>query len=261
VSLVVATYEWPEALAAVLASVRRQRVLPLEVVVADDGSKEPTRRLLEEEARTFPVPLRHVWHPDDGFRLAAIRNRATAAAAGAYILQIDGDMVLHPSFVGDHAAAARPGFIVGGSRALLDPETSARVLRGELVPGVLTPGIRHRENALRVPGLARIASWAASRRGIHAIRGGNMAFWKSDFVAANGYDEAFVGWGREDTELVLRLGHLGVRRRSLKLAGVAWHLHHRERSRDDLARNDELLRRAADGRTRCARGVDQYLAG
>lgn len=259
-SLVVATSEWPEALAAVLASVERQRVLPGEVVVADDGSREPTRALVERCAARFPVPLRHVWQPDDGFRLAQIRNRANAAARGDYILQIDGDMVLHPAFVADHLAAARPRQLVGGSRVLLDEDASRRLLDGGPLPGPFGPGLRNRLNALRLPALGGAVSAVLARRGLRSIRGGNMAYWREDFVAVNGYDEAFVGWGREDTDLVVRMLRSGATRRLLKLAGVAYHLHHREKSRGDLERNDALLAAALEAcEARCAKGVAQYL--
>lgn len=259
-SLVIATYEWPEALAAVLASVRRQTVAPSEVVIADDGSKEPTRRVIEEARPALPCPLVHVWHPDEGFKLAQIRNKAVARARGAYVIQIDGDMVLHPGFVGDHLAAAAPGRFVGGSRVILDPEASRRVLAGGRPPGPFSPGIRNRLNALRLPALGAALAAAVPAGGLRSVRGGNMGFWRDDFVAVNGYDEAFTGWGREDTDLVIRFYRRGLRRRWFKLRGVTWHLHHREASRASLGQNDALLERAlASGRDRCEAGIDRWL--
>jgi len=259
-SLVIATYNWHDALAAVLASVRAQDVLPTEVVVADDGSGDPTRRTVEQASRELPCPLVHVWHPDDGFKLAQIRNKAVARATGEYVIQIDGDIVLHPGFVRDHLDAARRGFFVGGSRALLDPEVSRAVLAGGALPGLLSRGVRNRLNALRLPALGAALAPLVAPGGLRRVRGGNMGFWRDDFVAVNGYDEAFVGWGREDTDLVARFYRRGLRRRWFKLRGVAWHLHHREASRAALGRNDELLERAlASGRERCEVGIDQYL--
>ncbi len=259
-SLVIATYEWPQALAAVLASVRRQAVVPTEVVVADDGSKQPTRDVIEAARATLPCPLVHVWHPDEGFKLAQIRNKAVARARGAYVIQIDGDMVLHPGFVEDHLAAAEPGRFVGGSRVLLDAEASRRVLEGGAPPGLLSPGVRNRLNGLRLPALGRALATVVPARGLTSVRGGNMGFWRDDFVAVNGYDEAFTGWGRADTDLVVRLYRRGLRRKWFKLRGVAWHLHHREASRAALGRNDDLLERAlASGRDRCEAGVDRWL--
>jgi glycosyltransferase involved in cell wall biosynthesis len=257
---VIATYEWPEALAAVLASVRRQAVPPTEVVVADDGSREPTRRVIEEARAGLPCPLVHVWHPDEGFKLAQIRNKAVARARGAYVIQIDGDMVLHPGFVEDHLAAAEPGRFVGGSRAILDAEASRRLLAGGAPPGLLSPGVRNRLNAVRLPALAAALARVVPAGGLKSVRGGNMGFWRDDFVAVNGYDEAFTGWGREDTDLVARFYRRGLRRRWFKLRGVAWHLHHREASRAALGRNEEILERAlASGRDRCEAGIDRWL--
>lgn len=259
-SLVVSTYNWPEALAAVLASVRAQVLLPTEVVVADDGSGEPTRRVVEAAAADFPCPLVHVWHPDDGFKLAQIRNKAVARARGAYVLQIDGDMVLHPGFVKDHLDAAAPGRFVGGSRALLDPSASRALLAGGPLPGPFSAGVRNRLNALRLAPLGAALAPIVPARDPMRVRGGNMGFWRDDFVAVNGYDEAFVGWGREDTDLVLRFHRRGLRRRWFKLRGVAFHLHHREASREALGRNDGLLEAAlASGRLRCETGIDQWL--
>jgi glycosyltransferase involved in cell wall biosynthesis len=260
ISLVIATYEWPEALAAVLASVGRQTVAPTEVVIADDGSKEPTRRAIEAARTSLRCPLVHVWHPDEGFKLAQIRNKAVARAKGAYVVQIDGDMVLHRGFVEDHLAAAEPGRFVGGSRVLLDAETSRRVLEGGAPPGPLAPGLRNRLNGLRLPVLGAALAAVAPAGGLRSVRGGNMGFWRADFVAVNGYDEAFTGWGREDTDLVARFYRRGLRRRWFKLRGVAWHLHHREASRASLGANDEILERAlASGRDRCEAGIDRWL--
>jgi len=261
-SLVIATYNWPQALRVVLESVRAQRAPPTEVVIADDGSGEPTRRVVEEMAAALPCPIVHVWHPDDGFKLAQIRNKAVARARGDYVIQIDGDMVLAPDFVGDHVDAAEPGCFVGGSRARLDAEASRSVLEGGGVPGPLGAGVRNRLNATRVAPVGRLLSAVVRGADPWRVRGGNMGFWRKDFIAVNGYDEAFVGWGREDTDLVLRFHRRGLRRRYFKLRGVAFHLHHREASRDGLAGNDERLRRLLEHPSdRCEVGVDQYLGG
>src|SRR5688572_29442064 len=125
-TLIIPTYNWPEALAAVLATVRAQRVPPGEVLVADDGSRPETGALVEREARDFPVPLRHLWQEDRGFRKSRILNTAIAAARGEYLIQVDGDMLLHPAFVASHLHFARPGHFLQGGRVLLGPEATAR---------------------------------------------------------------------------------------------------------------------------------------
>jgi glycosyltransferase involved in cell wall biosynthesis len=258
-SLLIATYNWPEALALVLASVRTQRVMPTEVVIADDGSRDDTRRLIASEAMSFPVPLRHVRHEDAGFRLGTIRNKAMAQASGEYLIQLDGDMVLHPAFVGSHLAFARRGSYVQGSRVMLD-ETRTRecLAAGRIVTGALSRGVRNRVNALHLPLLSGIVRGPTDP--LRRTRGCNMAFWRDDIIRANGYNEAIEGWGREDSELAARLQHGGVKRRNLKFSAVAWHLHHRTRSQQALDRNHEIFERTmASGATRCERGIDQWL--
>ncbi len=154
ISLIVTTYNRPDALRLVLDSISRQSRLPDEVVVADDGSGDETRRLLENTAAGFPVPLRHVWQEDKGFRAGTARNKAIAAASGEYIVQIDGDMVLHPCFVADHAAVARRGAFVLGSRVRLNEEWTRRYCRSGRFPSIsiFSRAIyKGREKAIRLP--------------------------------------------------------------------------------------------------------------
>ena len=197
-SLLIATYNWPEALAVVLASVRAQRVLPTEVLVADDGSGDATRALVTGESREFPVPLRHIWHDDAGFRLGMIRNKAMEAARGEYLIQLDGDLVLHHEFVASHLAFARHGSYVQGSRAMLDEGLTRECLRkGRLVATAWTKGVRNRVNALHFPSLSGLVRGPTDP--LRRTRGCNMAFWRDDIIRVNGYNEAIEGWGREDS--------------------------------------------------------------
>jgi glycosyltransferase involved in cell wall biosynthesis len=257
-SLIVSTYNWKEALDATLRSVARQSALPTEVLVADDGSRDDTRVLVEAWKARMPVPLRHVWQEDDGFRLAQVRNRAIAVAAGEYVIQTDGDVVLHRHFVRDHLRVAEPGHFVRGNRCSLPPGLSREFLSGR----VRTPLWSHepvlkRKNAIRVPPLIPLL---ASRVPFRGVIGCNMSYWRSDAIAVNGYDEAIRGWGLEDDEFVQRLFNLGVRHKALALGGVLYHLWHRESVRDTLEANRRLLQETRDGRrVRCLRGVAQYL--
>src|SRR5215213_415190 len=119
-SLVVSTYNRPDALELCLESILRQTKLPHEIVVADDGSGESTRQLVQSMQSRSSVPIVHIWQPDDGYQLARIRNRAFAAATGEYLLQVDGDLVLEKHFVQDHLTMSRPGAFVSGSRTMMD---------------------------------------------------------------------------------------------------------------------------------------------
>ena len=258
-TLIVSTYNWPEALALCLESVRRQRRLPDEVIVGDDGSGEETRRLIERLQRDFPVPLRHVWQEDEGFRKAKVINKCFAIAQYEYVIEVDGDMVLHPGFVQDHLAFARRGcYIKGGRVNITRKETMRRCRRGKYKAlSFFTWGLTRRENAIRCLPLAR---YLAPRRKTQPGLGCNTSFWREDLVAVNGYDEFYEGWGGEDYDLAVRLQHLGRRKLSLKFAAIGFHLWHEDKHMYNREKNFEYYYKKATGReTWCERGMDQYL--
>ena len=263
ISLVVLTYNWPQALERVLESVAAQSRLPDEVIVADDGSREDTRALVARIARSFPCRLAHVWHEDLGFRAARARNLGIAAARGDYVILIDGDMLLHPQFIADHERLALPGHALQGSRLNASESETQRLLTGgrarfsPLMPGRFPP---HR--AIRSLPLAR---WKARSSSGGRIFSCNMSVWREDLLRLNGFDERFEGYGGEDQELAKRLRHAGVRRRQLKFAGLAIHLHHASRAPQDpndmsLPNNRLLAETMATRAVRCARGIDAHVA-
>ena len=263
-SLIITTFDRPDALELVLASALAQSVLPGEVLVADDGSGAPTADVVGRFVPRFAqrdVAVHHVWHPDEGFRAAAIRNRALAKASGAYILLIDGDCVLHPDFVRSHLAFARPGQFVQGTRVLLDQARTRRaVATGETRFGIFERGIGNRLNACSLGALSRFVPTPTDP--LAGVRSCNMGFWRADAILVNGFDERFVGWGREDSDFVARLMRARVRRRKLKFGGIMYHLWHPERPRDALSANDALLATTLrNDTTRALAGMDQYMPG
>lgn len=258
ISLLMSTYERPDALAAVLDSARRQTRPADEVIVGDDGSGSETAEVVRRAAEAG-LPVRHLWQEKKGFRLARIRNLCFAASSGDYAIVVDGDVLLHPEFVADHARAAEKGFFVQGSRVLLDEAETNRALREPgYWPSFFAAGVGNRKNLLRIPLLARLLGGPAA--GLRGIRTCNFAVWREDCLRVNGFNEDFVGWGREDSEFVTRLFKAGVRRRNLRFAGGVCHLHHPPQGNSGLAANDAIL--AAAGETegfRCENGLDLHL--
>lgn len=261
VSLIVTTYNWESALRLTLLSATRQVRAPDEILVADDGSGPATARLLDRCRAESPIPIRHLWQEDLGFRAAASRNRAIAAARGQYIVLVDGDVILERHFIHDHCAAARRNWFVQGRRVYLGRKITRRITeRGcwDLHP--FAADLTNRKNAIRSALLSKLFS-----RTTNSLRGTlscNMAFWREDAVAVNGFNEAFIGWGREDSEFATRLIHYGLRRRLYRHGAVMYHLYHPQNSRGSIAENDRLLletRRSA--RVWCEEGLDRHLDG
>lgn len=226
VALLVTTYNWPEALKLVLESVLRQNILPDEIIIADDGSGEPTRAVIESFKRSTTIPVKHFWHPDEGFRKTIIINQAITGTASDYIIQIDGDIVLHENFVKDHISEAEEGYYIRGSRVLLPEDKTRYFLRSGEFENVTAfgRGVKNRFNALRIPFLAPLLI-KKSKRSRNLI-GCNCAFWKEDFLKVNGYNNELKGWGHEDIELAARFINSGLSQKKIKMKAVCYHLHH-----------------------------------
>ena len=217
VAILISTYNWPQALKQTLRSGANQTILPNEVLIADDGSDERTANLIQQFKTNHPtLNIKHVWHEDNGFRLAAIRNKAIRMAESDYIIQIDGDIIIDKNFIADHLSIKAIGYFVTGSRLLL---------------------------GTRIPFLKRLLQNTYKTKGKHLdyVKGCNMAFWKSDLYLVNGYDESFIGWGREDSDICIRLINAGVKKKFIKFCAVQYHLHHPLASRDQFEANDVLI--------------------
>ncbi|MCA4898879.1 MAG: glycosyltransferase family 2 protein [Bacteroidota bacterium] len=257
ISLIITTYNRKDALELVLMSVMTQSCLPNEVIIADDGSTDDTRKLIEFYQSIFPIPLVHCWHEDLGFRLSAIRNKAIARAKHEYIVMIDGDIVLPANFIKGHKEHAWRGQFIQGSRVLLLKRTTEKMLgtkKMRITP--FTRDIDNRLNAIESNLLSALFSYF--RSGHTNVRGANLSFWRDDLLTVNGFNEDFVGWGREDSEFAVRMNNAGIKRKHVKFAAFGYHLYHPENSRKQLPINDAiLLRTIQEKKSRCENGIQK----
>lgn len=258
VSLVVSTFNQPKALAKALAGLPLQTRPPEEILISDDGSDDVTRDLVKKFAASSRVPVKHIWHPHDGFRKTIILNKTVAAATGSYLIFTDGDCVPHPKFVADHAALAEKNFWVQGRRCFVReefvPEFAAE--KFPALSWMLTGKITGAAKGVRWP--FAIVRRDTKQRG---IIGCNMAFWRDDIVAVNGFDEDYTGWGTgEDSDIGTRLYHLGRRRKFVYGRAITFHLNHPPAPRGhhaaSLARLAETI---ASRKIACVNGLNRHL--
>lgn len=265
VSVVITTYNRSDALLVALQGLARQTDRNFEVVVADDGSLEKHRRAILEAPVAHELRLTHVWHPDVGFTASKVRNRGVAAARNAYLIFLDGDCVPEVDFITRHKQLAAAGHFVNGSRVLLSPEFTQRVVAGtEQIcgrSGFYWLSRRLRGQASKLTQLLRLPDW---RGRVHrdfywkGIRSCNMGVWRSDYERIDGFDESFVGWGHEDADFVLRLHHAGVARKNGFCATEVFHLWHKEAARGQESQNARTVReRALSDIVRAASGYAQ----
>jgi len=258
ISLIISTYERPGPLEQVLQGVRRQSEMPLEILIADDGSGPATRALISQWQARLAAPLRHLWQPDQGFRKTLILNQAVAAAKGDYIVLLDGDCVPHAKFIADHGTLAEKNFWVQGRRCFVR-EKFAPAFSAAATP------VCQWMLAGRITGLAKAVHlpFPLVRRntGQRGIIGCNMGFWREDLLAVNGFDEEYTGWGKEDSDLGTRLYHLGRPRKFVHGRAIVYHLNHPALSRANFqAGAQRLAETIRSGKIRCERGIAQYLS-
>jgi len=263
ISIIVSTYNREDALDLVLSALSRQQDRGFEILVADDGSGSATAALVEGWRARVGVALRHVWQPDEGFRLAEIRNRAIRASAGDYLIFLDGDCLMRADFVATHRRLAEHGWFVTGNRVLLSQMLTASVLGEGLRPECWSAPqwLRYRRNGevnrlgplFQLP-LGPMRKLSSDRwRGARAC---NLALWRSDIDRIDGFDASFCGWGREDSDLMIRLLRAGIRRKDGRFATGVIHLWHPEADRSPLAANDARLDALlGSDRTRAQRGL------
>jgi glycosyltransferase involved in cell wall biosynthesis len=267
IAVVVTTYNRPDALAAVLDGYAAQSDRGFELIVADDGSTADTAELVERFAARAPFRLSHVWHEDRSFRAAAIRNRAVASTDAEYIVFTDGDCVPSRTFVQRHRRLAEPGWFLSGNRVLLSESFTRTVLEQGLPIHQWTWAdwvrARARGDANRLMPLVRLPDGAFRKRSAstwEGVKTCNLSVWRADLVRVNGLDESYTGWGLEDSDLVIRLLHAGVRHKSARFAAPVFHLWHREHDRSRFHENQRRLAEIAHSdRLQALLGLDQYL--
>ncbi len=243
VSLIITTYNNSSYLIPCVLSALNQQYPPSEIIIADDGSSAEERAQFLNYFKNSKIPITHIWHEDLGFRAALIRNRAISHAKYPYLVLIDGDMLLHPFFIFDHAQNARKNQFIQGSRVLLGPSISQKIQKKKdiILPRIGSKDIyQNSKNTLRILWLSRYFAQKSSYS-FDKIRTCNFSFYKEDAIKVNGFDNRFIGWGREDSEFAVRLVNAKTKRINLRFAGIAYHLYHVENTRENLPQNDQLL--------------------
>lgn len=255
-SLIITTYNWPEALSLVLESVRFQSIPPNEIIIADDGSTNKTKDLIKNFNEEFFMEIIHSWHADMGFRAARARNNAILKSNGDYIVLIDGDTILHPKFIENHINSAEPGYFVQGTRALLSIDASKKAIEEKIMTFPFYKfEMSNKKNAIYSKFLS--ANFSTKKNHIRGIKSCNMAFYRSDFINVNGFNNDFEGWGREDSEFIVRLLNNGVKRKNVRFSAIQYHLWHNENTRLSLRKNDEMLKDSIENKTKwCENGIN-----
>lgn len=267
IAVILTTYNRADALKAVLDGYLSQNDKNFELLIADDGSTDETRQLIAGY-QGGGLQIKHIWQEDKGFRAAKIRNMALAAAEADYIIFSDGDCIPLPDFIAHHRRMAQRNWFVSGSRVLLSAGLTDRVLKEHTpvheweLKNWLVARVKKDVNRLSpllylpLPNVLRKVAFK-NWKGVMTC---NLAAWREDLIKINGFDEAYSGWGLEDSDIVIRLVRSGVYRKSARFLLPVLHLWHRENDRSGLRENSERLNDLINSdRVYAPCGVNQYL--
>lgn len=263
ISVIVSTYNRHDALYLVLLALAEQDVKTFEVIVADDGSTDKTKQLIESLKTKVDYNLEHVWHEHSGFRAAHIRNKSVAKASGDYLVFLDGDSIPRTSFVRQHQKLAEDNYFVAGNRILLSPDFTNEVLQNQLALQQWSAWCWFKNfccgrinRFLPILPLGNLYHRYLRRTRWQGVKTCNLGMWKKDFLAVNGFDESYSGWGYEDSDLVIRLIRNHVLRKDGHFAVPVFHLWHPENNRSREPINYQKLKEIENStRIRAISGV------
>lgn len=272
ISVIISTYNQPCYLDLVLKSLSNQININFndyEVIIADDGSSNDTELIISAYKSNFPFKFLHVWHNDYGFRKAHILNKSVAASTGDYLIFIDGDCIVSEDFLYGHAKMAEVGFFIAGNRVLLSKDFTSEIVEKNINLHNITKlkwlFLYLNSSVNKLSHWIRL-SYNGKFRKLRSDnwkypKGCNISLWKDSYIAINGYDESFSGWGHEDADFFIRLLHFGIKIKDGRLAVPVYHLWHKFNDRSNEQSNLKLLysRVVDDNFIKAIDGIDKYL--
>ncbi|MDQ2180396.1 glycosyltransferase family 2 protein [Marinifilum sp. D714] len=260
VALLITTYNNPKFLDLIFRSVLNQTILPNEIVIGDDGSTEETKNLIDSYRAKFNCEIKHIWHEDNGFQKCKILNKAIAKMESDYIIQIDGDVMVHPRFIEDHLSAASKGQIVCGNRSFVLKGRTKRLLENPENRSLHPLNIFKRKRFFRIPFMSKLFRNKRSDTSRKGSIGCNFAYWRQDAIKVNGYNEDFTGWGYEDIEMVERLMNSGLKKTTLLYMAIQYHLWHPKSDRARSQHNKNMYYECVEKDiAHCENGLNKYL--
>jgi glycosyltransferase involved in cell wall biosynthesis len=249
----------------VLESFQQQKYKSFELVIADDGSNDETRKLIDNYKKNASFPVIHAWHEDKGFRAAAARNNAVHQSSGEYLIFLDGDCMVFDEFLFGHNQLAEEKWFVRGSRVMLNEAYTKNILSTGKLPSNIFGWLyrKIKGDVKRITPLIKILSLDKKRvsKKWYGVKTCNLGIWRKDFYAINGFNEDFIGWGHEDADLAVRLIRNGIRRKEGRHVVPVVHLWHKENDRSTLSDNEKRLDSIIQSNEiRCASGIDKYTS-
>jgi len=252
IGVVITTYNSPLWLAKVLTGYENQTWSDFRVIVADDGSTEETRELIEGFKARGIIAIDHVWHEDQGFRKCQILNKAIQETSCDYLIFTDGDCIPEPHFIETHRALAEPGFFLSGGYIKLTMPVSEAISDEDIQSSaIFSPEWLVKHGQPKTHKLWKLSPSPLVKKLMNAItpaaaswNGMNSSTWTKDLIAVNGFNED-MQYGGLDRELGERLWNYGHKSKQIRYSTVCLHLDHaRGYSKPEIWEKNRAIRKA-----------------
>jgi glycosyltransferase involved in cell wall biosynthesis len=246
ISVIISTYNSEVWLEKVLWGYEAQTFVDFEVVIADDGSKQPTFDLIEKMKSELRYPIKHIWQEDEGFQKSRILNKAIVACDAEYIVMSDGDCIPRCDFLEVHLMNKEKGYFLSGGYFMLPMDISKLISKDDIlsqqcfdVKWLKSQGLKpsFKNNKLKAKGLFQgLLNFLTPTKA--TWNGHNASGWKSDILAVNGFDER-MQYGGQDRELGERLFNLGIKSKQIRYSAVCIHLDHKRgyKTQESISKN------------------------
>jgi glycosyltransferase involved in cell wall biosynthesis len=272
-SILLSAYDQAHSLSLVFAGLMTQSINDFEVLLCEDEENPKTKILVEQYSARAPFAIRHFSQEHKNFRKCKILNQAIHASRSETLVFLDGDCIPHREYVEQHLVLQQQGFYIAGRRVDLSPNLS-----GVLSPALVEAGCFngslpflsrlwldgwshegstpfHRAYMVRNPWLRRICGLEK----VVDMKGCNFSVSRQDMFAINGFDQVYEGYGREDTDVEIRLQNLGLKIKSAKNLCLQFHVWHERRGFTPV--NEDLLRDVSQSRRiKAINGLEQNAA-
>jgi len=233
-SVIVSTYNQPEWLEKVLHGYLLQSFTSFELLVADDGSDERTKAVIEDFKSFSSFPIKHIWHEDNGYQRQTILNISLLAAENEYIVMTDGDCIPRSDFLNIHTSHASKGNFLSGGYCKLPMDLSRHLTLEDIETGRAFDSSYLRQHGLKefsprfklgIPlALAPVIDGITPTKA--TWNNCNASGWKEDLIAVNGFNED-MQYGGADRELGERLANYGVTGLQIRHQAIVLHLDHK----------------------------------
>lgn len=248
-SVIFTTYNQPEWLKKALWGYEVQTNKDFEIIIADDGSGDETKEVINSFINKNILNIKHIWHPDEGYQKCPILNKAILASETDYLIFTDGDCIPRNDFIKVHIDNAETGYFLSGGTLRLTMEISKKITEEDVINQNV-----FNLNWLYGNGLAKTfksTKLVKSKFYVNLMNkltltnaswnGHNASGWKKDILAINGFNED-MHYGGQDRELGERLFNFGIKSKQIRYSAVCVHLEHGRpyKTKESILKNKKI---------------------